>query len=99
MKKKLLNSPTTTAKQLNKTVPGLANMSVRAIQHVSLKKLKLPSRVMVKKPLLTQKMKDQRLVFAHQYGHWGIENGNRSCSVMRAILSCDLVTRAPAAGG
>jgi hypothetical protein len=44
MKKKLLNSPTTTAKQLKKTVPGLANMSVRAIQHVSLKKLKLPPR-------------------------------------------------------
>jgi hypothetical protein len=73
MKKKLLNSPTTTAKQLKKTVPGLANMSVRAIQHVSLKKLKLPSRVMAKKPLLTQKMKDQRLEFAHQYGHWSIE--------------------------
>jgi hypothetical protein len=73
MKKKLLNSPTTTAKQLKKTVPGLANMSVRAIQHVSLKKLKLPSRVIAKKPLLTQKMKDQRLEFAHQYSHWGIE--------------------------
>jgi hypothetical protein len=32
MKKKLFNSPTTTAKQLKKkTVPGLADMSVRAI--------------------------------------------------------------------
>jgi hypothetical protein len=71
MKKKLLNSPTTTAKQLEKTVPGLANMSVRAIQHVSLKPLKLPFRVMVKKLLLTQKMKVQRLKFAHQYGQWG----------------------------
>ncbi len=73
MKKKLLNSPTTTAKQLKRTVPGLANMSVRAIQHVSLKKLKLPSHVMAKKPLLTQKMKVQRLGFGHQYGHWGLK--------------------------
>ncbi len=58
MKKKLLNSPNTTAEQLKKTVLGLANMSMRAIQHVSLRKLKLHAGVMGKKPLLTQRMKD-----------------------------------------
>jgi hypothetical protein len=39
LRKNLLNSPTTTAKQPKKTVPGLANMSMRATQCVSLKKL------------------------------------------------------------
>ncbi len=33
MKNKLLNSPTTTAEQLKKTVPGLANMSVPTCVH------------------------------------------------------------------
>ncbi len=74
MKRKLLLSPTTTAKQMKKAIPGLANVTVRAIQHVSLKKLKLPSRVMAKKPLLTKRMKEQRLEFANQYGHWGVDD-------------------------
>ncbi len=96
IKKKLLNHPTTTAKQLKKTMPELANMSMGAIQHVSLKKLKLHSGVMGKKPLLTQRMKDQRLEFVHQRPLGGEEWKQ---VVMRAILSCDLGTRAPAAGG
>jgi hypothetical protein len=74
MKRKLLLSPTTTAKQMKKAIPGLANVTVRAIQLVSLKELKLPSRVMAKKPLLTQRMKEQRLEFANQYGHWRVDN-------------------------
>jgi hypothetical protein len=68
MKRKLLPSPITTAKQMKKAIPGLANVTVRAIQHVSLKKLKLLSRAMAKKPLLTQRMKEQRLEFSNQYG-------------------------------
>jgi hypothetical protein len=50
MKKKLLIYTISTARQLKKTFPGLANMSIRAIQHVYLKKLKLDSKGLAKKP-------------------------------------------------
>ena len=55
MKRKLVKTPTLTAKQLKKKIPELANVSVRQVQHVCLKKLKLPSRKMSQKPLLTEK--------------------------------------------
>jgi hypothetical protein len=48
MKKKLLNFPTTTVKQLKKTVPGLANMSMRAIQQVSFKFSALTGHVLLR---------------------------------------------------
>lgn len=52
MKKKLLLSPTTTGKQMKMAIPGLAAVTVRVIQHISMKKLKLSSRVTAKKLLL-----------------------------------------------
>jgi hypothetical protein len=57
LKRKLILAPNTITMQIKKTVSGLAHVSVTARQHVSLKKLKLPSRVMVNKPILTQRIK------------------------------------------
>ena len=70
MKKVLARTPTLTAKKLKAIVPGLSHLSIRHIQKICLEQLKLPSRKMARKPLLTEKMKEKRLVFAHQYGHW-----------------------------
>jgi hypothetical protein len=46
---------------------------VRTIQNICKAKLGLPSRKMAKKPLLTDRMKLQRLEFARLYGKWGLE--------------------------
>ncbi len=69
----LKTTPTATAKKLKERVPGLENVSVRLIQDLCLKKLKLPSRKMASKPLLTQQMKAKRLAFARWYYLWGVE--------------------------
>jgi hypothetical protein len=65
----LKTTPTATAKKLRERVPGLENVSVRTIQDLCLKKLKLPSRKTASKPLLTQQMKAKRLAFARPYQH------------------------------
>ncbi len=54
-------------------MPGLENISVRTIQDLCLKKLKLPSRKMASNPLLNKQLKAKRLAFARQYQHWGVE--------------------------
>jgi hypothetical protein len=59
MRKLLLRNPTLTAKQLKAMLPALENISIRTIQRICLAKLKLPSRKMEPKPLLTQAMKDK----------------------------------------
>jgi hypothetical protein len=63
MKDMLRKDPTLTAKQLKGKLPELTTVSIRHIQHVCLKKLDLPSRKMASKPLLTERMKQQRLKF------------------------------------
>ena len=73
MKRKVQTTPTITARQLKKTIPELADTSVRTIQHQCLKVLKLPSRKMANKPLLTERMRRDRLDFARRYQHWGVE--------------------------
>jgi hypothetical protein len=73
----LKTTPTATAKKRKERVPGLENVSVRTIQDLCLKKLKLPSRKMASKPLLTQKMKAKRLAFARWYQHWGWSCGKK----------------------
>jgi hypothetical protein len=87
MRKYLLRNPTLTVKQLKGLLPALENISIRTIQRLCLMKLKLPSRKMAPKPLVTQAMKDKRLAFCKRYqtGRW--RTGRRSCSVMKAILS------------
>ncbi len=52
---------------------GLAQVNVRWIQRLCKDKLKLPSRKIAKKPLLSQRMKDQQLAFAMEYRDWGVE--------------------------
>ena len=74
MSKHLARKPCLTALQLKLLVPALAHMSIRQIQHICLKRLKLPSQKMAAKPLLTDQMKEKRLVFARAYGHWTAED-------------------------
>ena len=58
MRRHLVRDPTLTAGQLKALMPALANTSIRTIQRMCLEKLKLPSRKMAAKPLITQGMKD-----------------------------------------
>jgi hypothetical protein len=74
MRKLLNKSPTLSARQLKARVPGLENITIRTIQGTCVKKLEIRSRKMVKKPLLTERMMLQRLEFANQYQHWGVED-------------------------
>jgi transposase len=73
MKDALRKNPCLTAKQLKERIPGLALVNVRWIQQLCKDKLKLPSRKMAKKPLLSQRMKEQRLAFAMEYWEWNVE--------------------------
>ncbi len=50
-------------------------MSIRTIQ--SKEQLKLPCHKMADKPLLTGRMKNDRLEFARRYAHWGVEEWKR----------------------
>ncbi len=74
MRKHLLRNPTLTAKQLKTLLPVLENISIRTIQRICLAKLKLPSRKMAPKPLLTQAMKDTRVAFCNCYRNWTMED-------------------------
>jgi hypothetical protein len=73
IKKSLAEDPTFTAKQLQKKVPYLGGVSIRVIEHICLKKLKLLSRKMAKNPILIDRMRLQRLEFARHYQDWGVE--------------------------
>jgi hypothetical protein len=77
MRKLLSKSPTLSARQLKARVPGLENIAIRTIQDACVKKLAMRSRKMAKKPLLTERMMLQRLEFANQYQHWGVEDWKR----------------------
>jgi hypothetical protein len=65
--KKALKNPTLTGKQLKEKIPSLEGIGIRAIQRACKEKLNLPSQKMAKKPLLTQRMKGQRLAFSMEY--------------------------------
>jgi hypothetical protein len=71
MRKHLLRNPTPTAKQLKAMLPALENIYIRTIQGICLAKLKLPSRKMARKPLLTQAM---RLAFCERYINWMVDD-------------------------
>jgi len=73
MKNMLRKNPCLSGAQLKGRIPELVNTSVRRIQEVCKDDLKLPSRVMAKKPPLNQRMMDQRLAFAMEYRHWTAE--------------------------
>jgi hypothetical protein len=53
-----------TAGQLRATVPEVATLSDRSVQHALQKDLKMPSKMAALTPLLTDKMKRKRLAFA-----------------------------------
>jgi hypothetical protein len=77
MRKLLTKSPTLSARQLKARMPGLENIAIRNIQDTRVKKLEMRSRKLAKKPLLTERMMLQRLEFANQYQHWGVEDWKR----------------------
>ncbi len=71
MKTKLQKTPTLTAIQLRMRIPELEGISVRTIKRDCKQTLKMPSRMMRKKPLQTgERMRIQRLEFANAYRHW-----------------------------
>jgi hypothetical protein len=70
MKTKLQNTPMLTAIQLRMRIPKLEGISVRTIQRACKQTLKMPSRMMRKKPLLTERMRIQRLEFSNAYRQW-----------------------------
>jgi hypothetical protein len=70
MKIKLQKTPTLTAIQLRMRIPELEGISVRTIQRACKETLNMPSRMMRKKPLLTEQMRIQRLEFANAYRKW-----------------------------
>jgi hypothetical protein len=69
MKTMLQKTPMLTAFQLMMRIPELEGISVRTIQRACNQTLKMPSRAMRKKPLLTERMRIQRLDFANAYRH------------------------------
>jgi transposase len=66
----VLRNPFKTAKEIKNELPGWKNASVRQIQHVCQKRLKIPSRAAAKKPLLTAAMVKKRLSFCKKHLHW-----------------------------
>jgi hypothetical protein len=91
-------NPTWIDKQLKEKIPFLQWIGIRVIQRTCKKKLNMLSRKKAKKPLLTQRMKDLRLVF-DIVQDWGIEEWGIVCSQMRFASSCNLVRCSPSAGG
>ena len=71
IKREVQKNPRLTALELKNLHPELLeNVALRTIQHCLQKGLGLPSRKAAKKPLLTKRMKKQRIAFAKKYIHW-----------------------------
>jgi transposase len=70
LRRYVLRNPFKTAKEIKSEVPGWKNASVRLIQHVCQKRLKILSRAAAKKPLLTSAMVKKRLRFCKKHLHW-----------------------------
>ena len=74
IKKCIWDNPRVMARKLKFLVPGLENRPVRTIQDWCKNRLNLPSRVMAKKPCLTQKMKDKCVQFVWAHLHWTVDD-------------------------
>ena len=74
MKKLLEKESSLSGKQLKVRIPELEGVAIRTIQYHCNKTLELPTRRMVKKPLLNCRMMDQRLDFARQYQRWTVDD-------------------------
>jgi hypothetical protein len=94
-----LRNPTIIAKNLKKVIPQLADVSVRTIQKICHDKLKLPSRKMADKPLINERMKNDRLEFARQHAHWGVEEWKKVMFSDESHFMSGLGTGASTAGG
>ena len=71
LRRKVLLRPSITPASLKKKHPKLLEgVSIRTIQHRLKNDLGLPCRRAAKKPLLTEKMRKKRLIFAKNYQHW-----------------------------
>jgi Transposase len=70
LKQHVLQFPFKTARQLKNDLPGLSELSVRRIQEIIHKELKIPSRVAAKKPLMTDKMIKKRLAYCRKHRSW-----------------------------
>jgi hypothetical protein len=77
IKKRIARNPCITARNLKKNIPQLEDVSIRTIQSFCKEQLKLPCRKMADKPLLSERMKNDRLEFARRYAHWGVEEWKR----------------------
>ncbi len=55
---------------MKQELPGFNEISVRRIQEVLQKNLKMPSRTAAKKPLLTPLMTRKRIKFCKKYLNW-----------------------------
>jgi hypothetical protein len=98
IKKALMKNPTWTGKHVKEKISSLERVGIRAIQRDCKEKLNLPSLKMAKKPLLTQRMKDQRLAYAMEYRDCGIEEWKKVMFQKRVISGCTLVRSFPDAG-
>ena len=81
LKREVMVSPTVTAGELKAMHPhvlggggGGGGVSPRTNQHRLQKDLKLPCRKAAKKPLITARMRQQRLDFCRKYMHWTVEH-------------------------
>ena len=71
IKREVQKNPPLIALELKNLHPELLeNVAVRIIQHRLQKGLGLPSCKAAKKPLLTERMKKQRIAFAKKYIYW-----------------------------
>ena len=78
LEREVKKDPFVTAKELkNMHADVLGEVSVRTIQHRLQKDLKLPCRRAAQKPLLTDKMRKQRLDFCRRHEHWTSEDWRR----------------------
>ena len=69
--KRLVNAtPSISSSEIKAAVPLLHNVTCRTIRHHLQNELNMPAWKPLKKPLLNQRMRKQRLEFCHQYKHW-----------------------------
>lgn len=78
LEREVRKDPFITAKELKEAhADVLGEVSVRTIQDRLQRHLKLPCRRAARKPLLTDKMKKQRIDFCKRYEHWTSEDWRR----------------------
>jgi hypothetical protein len=70
LQRQIKKYPAINAGQLRESLPELAQLANRTVQHVFQKYLKMPSRVAAFKTLLTEKMKKRRMTFCNKYNDW-----------------------------